>query len=181
MYVLVGPGAQDSRPFRTAGPCVERLAARLATAATEAQRGTLLAAFWADAERRGTPLIEEAAGKSGDRAVTFLWRGHRATGQVLLLADGLTDHDDLTGSLLDRLPGTDVWHLTYLLRAGSRGSYKLAADISPGGPPTDPRRLRQRLRALCVFADADPLNRRTIEAGWGAEDGSSYVLPGDAG
>ncbi|POX43309.1 hypothetical protein C3486_01835 [Streptomyces sp. Ru73] len=176
MYVLVGPGARDSRPFRMAGPCVERLAARLATAAGSA-REALLAAFWADAERRGTPLVEEAPGASGGHAVTFLWRGHRATGQVLLLADGLTDHADLPSSLLDRLPGTDVWHLTYLLPAGSRGSYKLAADISPGGPPADLARLRQRLRALSGFAAADPLNRHAKEADRPAGGGSLYVTP----
>ncbi|WP_030609426.1 enterochelin esterase domain-containing protein [Streptomyces sclerotialus] len=177
MYVLAGPDAQDSRPFRTAGPCVERLAARLATV-TGAEHEALLAEFWADTERRGTPLVETVTGEAGDRAVTFLWRGHRATGQVLLLADGITDPDDLTSSLLDRLPGTDVWHLTYLLRAGCRGSYRLAADISPGGPPKDPGRLRQRLRALCRYAAADPLNGRTDGAVRGGAGGSVYVLPG---
>ncbi|MBZ4018995.1 enterochelin esterase domain-containing protein [Streptomyces purpurogeneiscleroticus] len=180
MYVLDGPGVRDSRPSRTAGPCVERLAARLATAA-EAERPALLADFWAEVERRGTPLVEKAADDPGWYAVTFLRRGHRATCQVLLLADGVTDPGDLTPALLDRLPGTDVWHLTYLLPAGSGGAYRLAADISPGGAPADPGRRRQRLRALCAYAAADPLNTRSAEGVWGDSDGSVYAVPTAAG
>ncbi|MFC6067085.1 enterochelin esterase domain-containing protein [Streptomyces ochraceiscleroticus] len=180
MYVLDGPGVRDSRPSRTAGLCVERLAARLATAA-DAQRPALIADFWAEVERRGAPLVEQAAGSPGRYAVTFLWRGHRATCQVLLLADGLTDPGDLTSALLDRLPGTDVWHLTYLLPAGSGGAYRLAADISPGGPPADPGRLRQRLRALCVYAAADPLNSHPDAVTWSDSDGSVYAVPAAAG
>lgn len=176
MYVLDGPGVRDSRPSRTAGPCVERLAARLATAA-EAERPALLTDFWAGVGRRGTPLVEEVAGSPGRYAVTFLWRGHRATCQVLLLADGLTDPGDLTSALLERLPGTDVWHLTYPLPAGSGGAYRLAADISPGGPPADPGRLRQRLRALCAYAAADPLNDRPAQGVWSDSGGSVYAVP----
>ncbi|MEV0598229.1 enterochelin esterase domain-containing protein [Streptomyces sp. NPDC050315] len=180
MYVLDdGPGTRDARLLRTAGPCVERLAARL-TAATEVERAALLAEFWADAERRGTPLVEEVAENSGQYAVTFLRRGHRATCQVLLLADGVTGHGDLAPALLDRLPGTDVWHLTYLLPAGSGGAYRLAADISPGGPPADPKRRRQRLRALCAYAAVDPLNPRMADVTWGAPGGSAYAVPGAA-
>ncbi|WP_030253870.1 enterochelin esterase domain-containing protein [Streptomyces violens] len=180
MYVLDGPGVRDSRPSRTAGPCVERLAARLATA-IEAQRPVLLADFWAEVERRGTPLVEEAADSPGRYAVTFLWRGHRATCQVLLLADGLTDPGDLASALLERLPGTDVWHLTYLLPAGSGGAYRLAADISPGGAPADSGRRRQRLRALCAYAAADPLNSGAADGDWSDPDASAYVVPTVAG
>lgn len=77
-------------------------------------------------------MAEAVDDDSAHRAVTFLWRGHRATRQVLLLAEGLTGHDHLAAFLLTCLPGTEIWYLTYRLRADHRGSYRIVADISPG-------------------------------------------------
>ncbi|WP_246341979.1 enterochelin esterase [Streptomyces physcomitrii] len=170
--------AEDIRPLPATGPCVERLAARLAgTAGSE--REAVLEEFWAGVARGGTPLVEEVPGEagSGHRVVTFLWRGHHATRQVLLVANRLVDRSNLTRSLLHRLSDTDVWHLSYRLRADHRGSYKMAADISTGPLPEDPVRLQQRLHALMPHAASDPLNRRPMPSRWGASDSSVYALP----
>ncbi|WP_328869044.1 enterochelin esterase [Streptomyces sp. NBC_00287] len=177
--MTVAPAAPrhgDTDPVRITGPRVARLMDRLATA-DEARRAALTAEFWAEAERLGTPLVEELEGEAGHRAVTFLWRGHRATRQVLLYADPLVDPDHLAGSLLDQVPGTDVWHLGLRLRADHRGSYRLAADISPKAPPTDPDALQDRLRALSTHAAPDPLNRRTVPARWQEAPASVLALP----
>ncbi|MEU6104588.1 enterochelin esterase [Streptomyces flaveolus] len=171
-----GAAAPDVRPVRVTGPRVARLLEE-ADGADDPRREALTTAFWSEAERLGTPLVEELDGEPGHRAVTFLWRGHRATRQVLLFGNRITDRGRLAGSLLERVPGTDVWHLGLRLRADHRGSYRLAADISPKEPPTDPAALQQRLRSLSAHAAADPLNHRRIATRWQPADSSVFALP----
>ncbi|MFK0117695.1 enterochelin esterase [Streptomyces sp. NPDC090994] len=166
----------DVRPVRVTGPRVARLLAE-AEGADAARRAALAAEFWAEAERFGTPLVEELDGQPGHRAVTFLWRGHRATRQVLFHGNRITDRDHLAGSLLERVPGTNVWHLGLRLRADHRGSYRLAADISLREPPADPAGLQQRLRSLSAHAAADPLNAHRVATRWQPADGSVFALP----
>ncbi|MFC8516117.1 enterochelin esterase [Streptomyces sp. NPDC057257] len=166
----------DARPVRVTGPRIARLVARSATA-TEAQRATLVADFWNEVERLGAPLIEELVGEPEYRAVTFLWRGHRATRQVLLFACGIADHERLAESLLEQVPGTDVWHLGLRLRTDHRGSYRMAADISSKAPPTDPDGLQKLLRSLVAHTAPDPLNPRRIPDRWRSEPSSVFALP----
>ncbi|MFF3644491.1 enterochelin esterase [Streptomyces sp. NPDC002564] len=174
------PGAEplgDHAPAPGLSPTLQALAARVAAAA-ESEIPALLDAFWRDVqERGGTPLVEPVEGDPGRRAVTFLWRGHRATRQVLLLANRLVDRDRLTDALLTRLPGTDVWHLTHQLRADHRGSYRMAGDLSPGDVPAAPEARQTRLRALSGYASHDPLNPRRIGDRWSQPDGSVFALP----
>lgn len=180
MPVIPAPALRDPRhdvrPARVTGPRVARLVAQLA-GADDAQRAVLSAEFWSEVERLGTPLVEELEDESGHRAVTFLWRGHRATRQVLLFANRIIDRDHLAGALLERVPGTDVWHLGLRLRADHRGSYRMAADISPKEPPTDPGDLQQRLRSLSVHAAPDPLNPRSLATRWSPVTASVFALP----
>ncbi|MWA14183.1 enterochelin esterase [Streptomyces sp. BA2] len=178
MSVTTGVLAADAAPRRIAGavPRVERVAARAADA-TEAERAVILEEFWADAARRGTPQIEALDGDPDHRAVTFLWRGHRATRQVLLLAEGIADRADLAASRLSPLPGTDIWHLTYRLRADHRGSYRMAADISPGEPPDSAELLQRRLLSLSAHAAPDPLNHLRMRGRWPDHDTSVIELP----
>ncbi|MER5253102.1 enterochelin esterase [Streptomyces sp. NPDC002855] len=205
MSVTTGVLASDAAPRRLPGaaPCVERVAARVAGAADaagvadasaasggfeaspasaafeafEAERNAILEEFWADAARRGTPLIEAVEGDPDHCAATFLWRGHRATRQVLLLAEGIANRADLAASLLSPLPGTDIWHLTYRLRADHRGSYRMAADISPGEPPAAAAPLQQRLLSLSAHAAPDPLNPRKMQGRWTDRATSVFELP----
>ncbi|MBU6534777.1 enterochelin esterase [Streptomyces mayonensis] len=169
--------APDVRPVRVTGPRLARLLEEC-EAGDGARRTALTAAFWGEVEHRGTPLVEELDGDPDHRAVTFLWRGHRTTRQVLLCANRITDSDRLAASLLERVPGTDVWHLGLRLRADHRGSYRMAADISLGSVPVDPVALQQRLRSLSVHAAADPLNPRTVATRRQPADGSVFALPG---
>ncbi|WP_210583832.1 enterochelin esterase [Streptomyces sp. GESEQ-35] len=166
----------EVRPVRVTGPRVARLVAQLA-GADDPQRADLTAEFWSEVDQVGTPLVEELDGEPGHRAVTFLWRGHRATRQVLLSANRIVDREHLAGSLLDRVPGTDVWHLGLRLRADHRGSYRMAADISAKEPPTDPALLQQRLRSLAVHAAPDPLNQRSVATRWHPVSSSVFALP----
>ncbi|MFG2163115.1 enterochelin esterase [Streptomyces olivaceus] len=171
-----GADAPDVRPVRVTGARVTRLLEECG-GADDTGRTALAAAFWSEVERRGTPLVEALDGEPGHRSVTFLWRGHRATRQVLLCGNRITDRDRLASSLLERVPGTDVWHLGLRLRADHRGSYRMAADISLGAVPAEPAALQQRLRSLSAHAAADPLNPRTVATRWQPADGSVFALP----
>ncbi|MFJ8822353.1 enterochelin esterase [Streptomyces sp. NPDC102467] len=166
----------DHRPVRVTGPRVTHFLERLADA-DDAQRARVAAEFWQDVAGLGTPLVEEIDGEPDHRAVTFLWRGHRATRQVLLMANRLIDREHLAGSLLERAPGTDIWHLGLRLRADHRGSYRIAADVSAKEPPADPGVLQARLRSLAVHASRDPLNARSLPTRWDAADASVFALP----
>ncbi|MGH4031811.1 enterochelin esterase [Actinomycetota bacterium Odt1-20B] len=175
-YAEPATALPDHRPVRVTGPRVARLAEQLDGAAA-AERDLLVDAFWREVAARGAPLVEEMPGAPGHRAVTFLRRGHRATRQVLFMSNGLVDRDRLADSRLEHLPGTDIWHLGLRLRADHRGSYRLAADISPGEPPTDPDALQARLRALLAHAAPDPLNSRSLPVRWSTADASLFALP----
>ncbi|MFJ3578546.1 enterochelin esterase domain-containing protein [Streptomyces rubiginosohelvolus] len=169
--------AADAAPRPATGPRIGRLARQLEAARDAAARTALTEAFWDEAARTGTPLVETLDGAPEHRAVTFLWRGHRATRQVLLMATGIGDRDRPAESLLHHLPGTDIWYLGYRLRADHRGSYRLVADISPGPAPADPVRLQRRLTGLMAHGVADPLNPRRLPVRWRAVESSVFALP----
>ncbi|OCC09700.1 enterochelin esterase domain-containing protein [Streptomyces sp. PTY087I2] len=169
--------AADAAPRPVTGPRIARLARQLEAARDAAARTALTEAFWEAAARTGTPLVEALDDAPGHRAVTFLWRGHRATRQVLLMATGIGDRDRPADTLLHHLPGTDIWYLGFRLRADHRASYRLVADISPGPAPDDPVRLQRRLTALMAHAVADPLNPRRLPVRWRAVESSVFALP----
>ncbi|MGW4839512.1 enterochelin esterase domain-containing protein [Streptomyces globisporus] len=169
--------AADAAPRPATGPRIARLARQLEAARDAAARTALTEAFWDAAARTGTPLVETLDDAPDHRAVTFLWRGHRATRQVLLMATGIGDRDRPADSLLHHLPGTDIWYLGYRLRADHRGSYRLVADISHGPAPADPVRLQRRLTALMAHGVADPLNPRRLPVRWRAVESSVFALP----
>lgn len=169
--------AADAAPRPVTGPRVARLARQLETARDSAARDALTEAFWDGVARTGTPLVEALGDAPGHRAVTFLWRGHRATRQVLLMATGIGDRDRPADTLFHHLPGTDVWYLGFRLRADHRGSYRLVADISPGPAPADPALLQRRLVALTAHGVADPLNPHRLRTGRRAVESSVFALP----
>lgn len=103
-FAVTAPAdASEPVPYTVTSPHLARFTQRLEQAGP-AEHSVLEAEFWAGVERDGTPLIEPLDDDPDHRAVTFLWRGHRATRQVLLLAKGLTDPDDLAGSRLAPCP-----------------------------------------------------------------------------
>lgn len=128
-----------------------------------------LARFWEDVAHQGAPLMEPIPGDDRHLLVTFLWRGDEATRGVLILGSIARD------ARMERLPGTDVWYRSYILRRDLRFTYRLAPVerdlvLDFKDPRYDGGRIRETARI-------DPLNRRRHPSG-GEPLLSVAVLPG---
>lgn len=109
---------------------VSALARRLA-GSDPATRARLTEEFWEN-DAAVTPVIEAAEGERS--VVTFLWRDADAV-EVLLFVNRVTDEQDLGGSLMVRLPATDLWSLSYLMADDWRASYAFVPSYPGEVPP----------------------------------------------
>ncbi|MGC3992758.1 MAG: DUF3327 domain-containing protein [Propionicimonas sp.] len=171
-----------------------RIAALTAAVAADPSRADrLVADFWAGTD---APLMEPD--EAGQCLVTFTWLDPDAE-QVLLFVNRLTDERRLDDSLMRRVPGTALWHLTYRMESDWRASYAflphapgtrpawlddadqvaIRAALDRGLPdPRNPVRCRNRAgRELSVaelpLAPAQPWLRDAAAAG----DLRAHVLP----
>ncbi|MEV6751573.1 enterochelin esterase [Streptomyces sp. NPDC051214] len=131
--------------------------------------------FWgAVREAGGAPVVEpDPRGDDEHRVVTFLWRGTDATRAVLVMPNKIVDPRDMTPNLMERVPGTDIWHWSIRMRADWRATYSLCVDEGDGPGAEDAGYwpwLRQQQRT-------DPLNSRTLTRRWGGEPVSCVELP----
>ncbi|MGO1833578.1 MAG: enterochelin esterase domain-containing protein [Actinomycetaceae bacterium] len=116
-----------------------------------------------------------STGGRGVHEVTFLWRDPRPTLDVLVHINGVTDarRDDLAHALLERIPGTDIWHRTYLLPADGTWGYRFVAEeVLPGGGSS-----REGWMAVHRAGRVDPLNKRRQPHAHGSHS-SVLVMPG---
>lgn len=60
-------------------------------------------------------------GRKREFIVTFLWLGNAE--DVVLFVNRITDERDLGASLMRRVSGTDLWHLSYRMRSDWRAAY----------------------------------------------------------
>jgi enterochelin esterase family protein len=101
-----------------------------------------------------TPVITSIPRSKDHVLVTFLWRDDRACA-VLLFANRVTDETDLSKSLMKRIPGTDIWHITYHMETDWRASYCILPCYNRGSVPnltgTDQASVRKALD--CGIAD----------------------------
>lgn len=196
-------------PVVAQSPRISALRAELTTAPSEIQRAAVLRAFWREVTAIGTPLVEAIDGDRAARIVTFLWRDRhgvpatdppaplprvtgpmqgpgaasttstRITRAVVLLANKLTDPSVWEQSVLERLPGTDVWHRSYRMPSDWRATYQLAPDDGPtpladaDAPLHGPR---SRWAGIASSADADPLCARRFPGKPGEPDASVVEL-----
>ncbi len=183
--ITVPPKGQRPGPTLADSPAVEALRAAL-----DAGDGGALAAFWRRVEESGTPLIEPAPDSPNESLVTFVAREADQVKDVVLLANRVTEPDAYRDSVLRRLPGTDLRHLTLRMRSDWRAGYTL------GTPPEElpesaatfverslaagsgtPRADLERWFGAQACARPDPLHRRA--GAWQAlvTDGSWVELP----
>jgi len=145
------PGSFTLSLTRRVGRDEQILAPRLFESATIAalaqalERGDTTDAFWHDAERAGTPLIEPRPG--GNVVMTFLARGARRN--VRLLGGPSSDHESL-----ERLGPSDVWFKSFVVPAATRLSYQIAPDV-----PDFPGTCRECREAILAQTQVDPLNK----------------------
>lgn len=135
--------------------------------------------FWRAVRHEGTPLVEPDPEGAADHAVvTFLWRGSAATRAVQVTPNKIGDPRDPAGNLMERVPGTDVWHWSVRMRRDWQATYGIAVDEGEGPPgagdaadgPAYWQWLRTRGRP-------DPFNSRTLSRRWGGTPLSYVRLP----
>jgi len=114
-------------------PSIVNLEEALANGAGDAE-----SAFWAHAQKAGTPLIEGTKDASGNVLLTFVWRGDSATRNVVLVNAAVAS-SDFSLSQLTHIAGTDIWYRTYVVPADVRFSYELSVndDMTPFDQVTD--------------------------------------------
>ncbi|MBZ5509466.1 MAG: DUF3327 domain-containing protein [Acidobacteriia bacterium] len=83
--------------------------------------------FWKEMQAHHTPLVETLPGDKSQALVTFLYRGEGPVKSVVLISQ-LTASRDPGDIVLTRLPDTDVWYKTYLLRNDMRLSYSFVPN-----------------------------------------------------
>lgn len=170
MPLTAPPAGATRRPPRIPRPQpVERADSAWVDRAVE--RGD----FWGTVrDAGGSPVVEpDPRGDDQHRVVTFLWRGTDATRAVLVMPNKIVDPRDMAPNLMERVPGTDIWHWSIRMRADWRATYSLCVDEGAGPGADDAAYwpwLRQQQRT-------DPLNSRTLTRRWGGEPVSCVELP----
>jgi enterochelin esterase family protein len=108
--------------------------ASLAASARSDSAGTA-ASFWSEIRERGAPLVEEIPGDSANVLVTFLYRGDKATRNVVLF-QGPRVTQNVADNPFALLVGTNVWYRSYVIRRDARFTYLVGAnvDLSPQDP-----------------------------------------------
>lgn len=163
MFASAPPEGAPLHPPRTARPDALPF---LAAPGFELPGPEGVDAFWVRVRGRGTPLVApDPQGSPDHAAVTFLWRGTEATRAVQVMPNKLGDPRRPEGNLMERVPGTDVWHGTLRLRRDWRGTYDFHVDEG-GGPGADGPEYWQWLRTR---RRSDPFNSRRMPRRWGGE------------
>lgn len=150
-----GPQPLPAAPA-TMGPRLQALQQALA----RGEGAAASAAFWREAQQRGTPWVEPWG--DGKLLVTFVWRDQGNT-SVRLFGNPSGNHDPL-----QRLAGSDVWWTSAVLDPRARLSYAFAPDV----PQLPAAQAAQQRRMILATMQRDPLNRQPFPASsWsGAQD-----------
>ncbi|MGC4108474.1 MAG: alpha/beta hydrolase-fold protein [Thermomicrobiales bacterium] len=124
-----------------------------------------LAAFWAEIDAVGAPLIEPIPDEPGNRLVTFLWQEspEEPVENVVLLQ--FFSEGEPADKTLRHLAGTDVWYRSYRFMADVRIDYTFVVNDSLKpfhGPDVD----RDEIRARMARAVNDPRNPATVVQPW---------------
>ncbi|WP_133742780.1 enterochelin esterase [Actinorugispora endophytica] len=146
---------RPERPPRVASPAVERLRHSLKTGLTS------LDTFWKEIGEQGLPLVEDC-GDPALRVVTFLWRGGDELADVILVANKIADPHSYEQNRMERLPGTDVWHMSYRMGSDWRASYAVAPLPADGSPPTAAPDVMVEVRRSRALAAAAPADRDAV-------------------
>lgn len=175
------PAGPGGAPLAVPTALLAGVRARLA--ADPSARERILEEFWAAHPR--TPVAGATRTRQGVvlRETTFLWRGEPGRGQihdVMLHINSLNDRhrENIEPALLAREPGTDIWHLTYLLPPELIASYRLVIGAGEHGPlPRSGGHDRAHWMRIHALGAPDPRNPGALRNPLGT---ASSVLTLDA-
>ncbi|MGO2663254.1 enterochelin esterase domain-containing protein [Mycetocola reblochoni] len=102
-----------------------------------------------------TPILEEDA--DGSWLVTFVWSSADARA-VVLAANALFDHAHPGLSEFERLAGSDLWVLSYLVPSGWRAGYVITEHSGDGPAPWRAATDRRAARLAAMAGGPDPRN-----------------------
>ena len=107
----------------------------------------VLEAFWQEATRQDTPLIESIEGDRKFALVTFLWRDANSAANPAVVCSVAfpAEKDPMT-----HIPGTDVWFKTCRVPRNTLDSYQIAIGDSNQVDPFNSR--------VHVFPDDEEVN-----------------------
>ena len=116
-------------------------------------RGAAIVRLWDSLE--SAPVLGES--RDGLTEVTFLRRQQREEVEVLVHVNGITDalRDDVTPALLARVPGTDLWHLSWWLPTAGTWGYRF---VEMPRIPRDAGASHEGWLAIHQAGRLDPLN-----------------------
>lgn len=83
--------------------------------------------FWEEVAA-GAPLMEPVGDDDSQTLVTFLWRDPGDTDNALVVLYSAPNQGDLTEFTMDHVPGTDLWHKSYVLPSNLRTTYLLSVN-----------------------------------------------------
>lgn len=106
----------------------------------------------------GAPLVEpDPDGRSTHRAVTFFHLDPAASA-VILSANALVNHLDVSASEFEWLGNCGLWALTYLMPADWESGYRVTVHPGPGPAPWRAAKERRSIRMAADAGGPDPLN-----------------------
>ncbi len=140
--------AAAEAPYRTD---VSSIRIEALTQQVRSGNASAIARFWTEMKTRHAPLIEAVPNDPAHVLVTFVYRGSASTKAVVLDCQ-LIEGRDPNVNRMTRLPDTDLWYKTYLLRKDMRLGYGFAAD--GGSLAADPLNPHDAPRAPNMFPSA---------------------------
>ncbi len=107
-------------------------------------------AFWRRLAREGAPLLEALHGDEEHLLLTLVWRADAPVRNVVVVP-GLESTWNPGLNQLERLPGTDLWHRTWRVRADLHTTYCFSPDeplrpLHELEPGEEARYLQERMK-----------------------------------
>lgn len=134
-------------------------------------------AFWGRMADERTPLIEPDPASPGFSLVTYVFRDPDAAHVVF---DDTRFPDDVSGFVMERIPGTGVWHATYRYRNDVRAAYYFQPNMPlvslVDGDETEYEAFWEFLRSVPPKPDPNARETFVSRAGDGLPDNIASIL-----
>lgn len=82
--------------------------------------------FWENIEREGAPLIESIKDDGKNALLTYIYKGDDSTKNIVVMHP--TCWKDYEDNMLVNIPGTNVWHKSYVIKNDVMGRYDFSVN-----------------------------------------------------